>query len=147
MAESLWSIARSPLIAGGDLPKNDAFTLSLLTNDEVIAVNQHSLGNRQLYRRDGKVVWVADVPGSSDKYVALFNIGEAPRRRGEAKRPIATAASQPAAVSVSLQELAVNVPCSVRDLWAHMELGEVSDNISAVVPSHGAVLYRVHPMK
>ncbi len=75
---SLWSIARSPLIHGGDMTKTDDFTLSLLTNDEVIAVNQRSENNRQLFRTpDGLVAWIADVPGSSDKYVALFNTGEA----------------------------------------------------------------------
>jgi hypothetical protein len=70
---TLWSIARSPLIMGGHLPKNDAFTLSLLTNDEVLAVNQHSANNRQLFRTNDLIAWVADVPDSADKYVALFN--------------------------------------------------------------------------
>ncbi len=75
---TLWSIARSPLMHGGDMTKTDDFTLSLLTNDEVLAVNQRSENNRQLFRTDdGHVAWVADVPGSADKYVALFNIGEA----------------------------------------------------------------------
>jgi hypothetical protein len=73
---SLWAIARSPLMMGGHLPKNDAFTLSLLTNRDVIGVNQHSTNNRQLSRDDDSVVWCADVPGSNDKYVALFNISD-----------------------------------------------------------------------
>jgi alpha-galactosidase len=70
---TLWSIARSPLIHGGDMTKTDAATLALLTNDEVIAVDQHSEGNRPLFDRDGLVAWVADVPGSDDRYLALFN--------------------------------------------------------------------------
>ena len=71
---SLWSIARSPLMHGGDMTKTDSLTLSLLTNDEVLAVNQHSENNRQLFRtEDGLIAWVADVPGSKDKYLALFN--------------------------------------------------------------------------
>src|SRR6478736_2768560 len=70
---TLWSIARSPLIMGGDLAKLDDFTLSLLTNDEVLAVNQSSSGNKQLFNRDGLIVWVADAPGLKDRYVALFN--------------------------------------------------------------------------
>jgi hypothetical protein len=74
---TLWSIARSPLMHGGDMTKTDDFTLSLLTNDEVLAVNQRSENNRQLFRTpDGLVAWVADVPGSSDKYLALFNTRE-----------------------------------------------------------------------
>jgi hypothetical protein len=70
---TLWSIARSPLVHGGDMTKTDAFTLRLLTNDEVIAVDQHSEGNRPLFDRDGLVAWTANVPGSLDRYLALFN--------------------------------------------------------------------------
>jgi len=70
---TLWSIARSPLIHGGDMTKTDAATLALLTNDEVIAVNQRSEGNRPLFDRDGLVAWTANVPGSRDRYLALFN--------------------------------------------------------------------------
>ena len=70
---TLWSIARSPLIHGGDMTKTDADTLRLLTNDEVIAVDQHSEGNRPLFDHDGLVAWTANVPGSPDRYLALFN--------------------------------------------------------------------------
>jgi len=71
---TLWCIARSPLVIGADLVKLDATTLALLTNDEVIAVNQASANNRQLFRSAaGGVGWVADAPGGRDKYVALFN--------------------------------------------------------------------------
>jgi len=70
---TLWSIARSPLIHGGDMTRTDADTLALLTNDEVIAVNQRSEDNRPLFHRDGLVAWTARVPGSPDRYVALFN--------------------------------------------------------------------------
>ena len=74
---TLWSIFRSPLMFGGDLPSNDDFTLSLLTNDEVLAVNQNSTNNRDLFVRDGLIAWAADVPDSADKYVALFNTRDA----------------------------------------------------------------------
>jgi alpha-galactosidase len=70
---TLWSIARSPLFHGGDMTRTDAETLALLTNDEVIAVDQHSEGNRPLFDRDGLIAWAADVPGSPDRYLALFN--------------------------------------------------------------------------
>lgn len=70
---TLWSIARSPLMHGGDMTRMDDFTLSLLTNDEVLAVSQRSAGNRPLFERDELVAWTADVPGSSDRYLALFN--------------------------------------------------------------------------
>jgi alpha-galactosidase len=74
---SLWSIARSPLMMGGDLTQNDPFTLSLLTNEEVLAVNQHSIGNRQLFHRDGFIGWIAGAPRGSDKYLAVFNTRDA----------------------------------------------------------------------
>ncbi len=70
---TLWSIARSPLMHGGDLTQTDAATLALLTNDEVLAVNQHSTNNRPLFNRDQLIAWIADVPNSSDKYLAVFN--------------------------------------------------------------------------
>jgi len=70
---TLWCMARSPLIFGGDLTKLDPFTRDLLTNPEVLAVNQASAGNRQLWRRDDLIVWRAEVPDSRDRYVAFFN--------------------------------------------------------------------------
>lgn len=73
---SFWSITRSPLMFGGDLPSNDAFTLALLTNPEVLKVNQHSTGNQQLFRTNDQVAWVADAPGGG-KYLAVFNLNDA----------------------------------------------------------------------
>jgi hypothetical protein len=70
---SLWAIGRSPLIFGGDMTKLDDFTKEMLTNPEMLKVNQHSANNRQVYRDKNLVAWTADVPGSKDKYVALFN--------------------------------------------------------------------------
>ena len=76
---SLWAIARSPLIFGGDMTKLDDFTLHMLTNPEMLEVNQRSTNNRQVSRENNLIVWAADVPESEDRYVALFNaqsIGE-----------------------------------------------------------------------
>jgi len=70
---TLWAVARSPLMHGGDLTQTDPATLALLTNDEVLGVNQHSENNRVLFDRDDLAAWAADVPGSPDKYLALFN--------------------------------------------------------------------------
>jgi alpha-galactosidase len=70
---TLWSIARSPLILGADLTKLDDATLALITNDDVLAVDQGSTKNRELFRRDGFIGWIADMPASPDKYLALFN--------------------------------------------------------------------------
>lgn len=70
---SLWSIGRSPLIFGGDMTKLDDFTKEMLTNPEMLKVNQQSTNNRQITRKNDLVVWAADAIGSQDKYVALFN--------------------------------------------------------------------------
>jgi len=128
---SLWSIARSPLMIGADLTKLDDFTLSLLTNDEVLAVNQNSVNNRQLFHRDGFYGWVADVPGSADKYLALYNT------RSE------KAADGPAAIPVKLSELGFRGEVRVRDLWQSQDLGPVTDEFAPVIQAHGAGLYRI----
>jgi alpha-galactosidase len=70
---TLFTIFRSPLMFGGDLPSNDEFTLSLITNSEVLRVNQTSENNRPLFRRGDLIGWTADDPASGDKYLALFN--------------------------------------------------------------------------
>jgi hypothetical protein len=70
---TLWSIARSPLMLGADMTKLDDFTLDLLTNKEVLAVNQDSINNRLLSSDKDLIVWAADVPDSKDKYIAFFN--------------------------------------------------------------------------
>jgi hypothetical protein len=127
---SLWAIARSPLIMGGDLTKLDAFTLGLLTNPEVIAVNQASTGNRQVSRQDDLIVWAAEVPGSRDHYVALFNT------RDKGSSPVA----------VSLADLGITGKARVRDLWKGQGLGECSSEFRATLPPHGAGLYRIGPV-
>ncbi len=127
---TLWSIARSPLIFGGDLTKIDDATLSLLTNPEVIAVDQRSAGNRQLFRRDGLVAWVADIPGSRDRYLAVFDT------RDEAAR-----------VPVRLADLGFTGPCRVRDLWRRADLGRFDGEFAPQLPAHGAGLYRVSPAR
>ncbi|MGN8055452.1 NPCBM/NEW2 domain-containing protein [Pedobacter sp. 22163] len=70
---SLWAIGRSPLIFGGNMTKLDDFTKEMLTNPEMLKVNQNSINNRQVSREKNLIVWTADVPNSKDKYVALFN--------------------------------------------------------------------------
>jgi alpha-galactosidase len=150
---TLWCIARSPLILGANLPKNDEFTLALITNDEVLAVDQHSTNNRQLFAENNtRFAWLADIPGSKDKYLALFNASPAPRRSGRGRPSDRSAAgaegataTQPAVVSVSLADLGLSAPCGVRDLWNHTDLPEAQDTVSAAVNSHGAVLLRLHP--
>ena len=145
---SLWCIARSPLILGGNLPKNDDFTLALLTNDEVIRVNQASLNNRQVCNQSNHIAWVADVPGSPDKYVALFNAAPTPapgRRRNEPATNPAEPPPAPTKVTVALTDLGLQGACAVRDLWSHQDLAPATGEVSATVNPHGAVLLRLRP--
>jgi alpha-galactosidase len=123
---SLWAIARSPLIHGGDMTQMDPFTLSLLTNDEVIALNQHSTHNRQLFRNGDLVAWVADKDSSTDKYLAVFNTG-----------------SSGANVPVNLATLGYSGAAQVRSLWDQSDIGAYSGTFSPVIASHGAALYRL----
>ena len=123
---SLWAIARSPLIHGGDMTQMDAFTLSLLTNDEVLAVNQHSTHNRQLFRSGDLVAWVADAEGSADKYLAIFNTGAAG-----------------ANVPVDLTVLGFTGDAQVRSLWDQSDLGPYDGTFSPFIAPHGAALFRL----
>jgi hypothetical protein len=128
---NLWAIFRSPLMFGGDLPSNDAFTLSLLTNDEVLAVNQNSTNNKQLKSENGLIVWTADVPGTEDKYVAFFNINDA----GSSE------------ISATLAELGLSGNYSAKDLWTKEDKGTVTDKFSVSVEPHASVLVRFSKSK
>jgi hypothetical protein len=134
---TLWSIARSPLIMGGDLTNLDAATLALLTNDDVLAVDQHSRGGRQLFNRDNLIGWIADVPGTADKYVALFNARD---------RAASAEGSTGVPVAVQLAELGFTGPSRIRDLWQNKDLGEFSGEFAPEIPWHGAGVYRVSPV-
>ena len=138
---TLWSIARSPLILGADLTKLDDFTLSLLTNDEVIAVDQASTNNHELFHRDGFYGWVADIPGSKDKYLALFNTRD--KSPGDTQSRAAIENSM--AVPVKLSELGFTRASNIQNLWTHQNLGPVTNEFAPAINVHGAGLYRVSP--
>lgn len=72
---TLWTIFKSPLMFGGNLPDNSAFTKSLLTNDEVLDMHRNSVNNREWYNKNDQIAWTADDPKTGDKYLALFNNG------------------------------------------------------------------------
>jgi hypothetical protein len=122
---TLWSIARSPLIMGGDLRKLDDFTESLLTNDEVLAVNQTSGENREAFRDDGAAAWQAQMP-NRDACVAVFNLRDAA-----------------VPVPVKLAQVGLQSPMRCRDLWGRRDLGLIRDGLAPVIPGHGAELYRL----
>ncbi len=130
---SLFSIFRSPLMFGGDLPENDAFTLSLLTHKEVLYINKYSQNNRQLFRTDDLIAWVADDPKTGDKFLAVFN----------ARDQIA----DPVSITIELSQLGIGNTCLIRDIWKHIDLGSFTDKFAPVIPAHGSGLYRVSAKK
>jgi hypothetical protein len=123
---TLWSIFRSPLIIGGELATLDAPTLALLTNREVLGVNQEGEVPRQVLERPGMRAWTSDVPGSADRYIALFNLG-----------------SERRTIELSWGDVGLDAgPHGVRDLWEHRSLGR-SERLRADLAPHGCALLRV----
>ncbi len=123
---TLWSMARSPLIMGGNLTKTDDWTASMLTNEEVLAVDQRSTGGRELVNDGMKAVWVAKAGTRNAFYIALFNLTDAPQ-----------------AVAYPLQSVLVSrTSGAVRDLWEHKDLG-VTDVLKAQLPPHASALFQL----
>lgn len=122
---TLWSIFRSPLMFGGELRDNDHWTMSLLTNEEVLAVHKGSRNNRPVAQEGDRIVWAAE-GACGQVYAALFNIGEAA-----------------ADVRVAFAQLGIEGPRAVRDLWQHCELGIRDSSFGLMLPPHGAALVRL----
>ena len=130
---TLWAVARCPLMFGGHLPASDDWTLGLITNAEVLAVNQKSRNNRQLFRANGLIAWAADEAEGRGKYVALFNTSD----RGEHGPEAGTA------VPVRLSELGFDGTVTVKDVWSGKDIGVFSGEFAPIIPYHGAGLYRL----
>jgi alpha-galactosidase len=128
---SLWCIFPSPLMLGSDLTQTDDWTLSLLTNREVLNVDQHSIGNRVAFSAGEITIWTAE---SADDplahYVAVFNRTE-----------------ESQVVQHSWKELKLERDrYKLRDLWEHKDMGE-ADSLTVTVPSHGVVFYVLEDAK
>ena len=128
---SMWCMLAAPLLAGNDLRSMSAETKDILTNKEVIAVDQDPMGlEGRRVRKEGDVeVWSKQMADGS-RAVALLN-------RGSAERPI-----QVTWIDLGYPE---HASAAVRDLWAHRDLGKSTGSFSATVPSHGVVMVRVTP--
>ncbi len=131
---TLWAIFKSPLMFGGNLPDNDAFTLSLLTNENVIKVLNESTNNRQLFRDKEKAIWVADEPKSGAKYVAVFNIADYPK---------GTIPPLTAVIRINLKEIGFDKSCLIKNLWTNKTVGTFTDEFAPEINHHGAGLYKV----
>lgn len=124
---SMWSLMAAPLIFSGDMTKLDPFTLNVLCNAEVIAVDQDPLGRQAkiLRHTDDQFVLVKDLEDGS-KAVGLFNLSE-----------------QPATLAVSWDELGLIRKQHARDLWRQKDLGKFNQKFQAEVPGHGVELVRL----
>jgi alpha-galactosidase len=126
---SLWCLQAAPLLIGCDLTRLDDFTRSLLTNDEVIAIDQDPLGRpagRTKRHRDLEV-WSRPLEDGAIA-VGLFNRGELP-----------------ATVTASWKELGLSGPQKVRDVWRQKDLGSFRGEFSAPVSRHGVLLVKMTP--
>jgi alpha-galactosidase len=128
---SLWALMAAPLMAGNDLRTMPAETHDILTNKEVIAVDQDSMGIQgQRVKKDGTAeIWAKQMNDGS-RAVILLN-------RGSAEATIAMKWTD-----IGYPE---SLPASVRDLWAHKDLGKKTGGYAASVPSHGVVMLLVKP--
>ncbi|MGF0173969.1 alpha-galactosidase D [Streptomyces sp. Marseille-Q5077] len=125
---TLWAIAKSPLFTGDDLTKLDSYGLSLLTNREVIALNQSSAPPaKPVTASDPQQVWAAKNPNGTYT-VALFNLSDAP-----------------ASVTANWSTLGFKGKASVRDVWNKENLGSYTDKITQALPAHGSRLFTVTP--
>lgn len=128
---SMWCILSSPLVLGNDMRSISQTTKSILTNAEVIAVNQDTTGLQAKIVTDnakGLQVWAKSLNGklSKERAVVLFNRTEAS-----------------ASMSVKWKDLNLVGPSTVRDLWTHTDLGSKDSIYTATVPSHGVVMLKV----
>jgi alpha-galactosidase len=128
---SLWCLLCSPLLIGCDMTQLDEFTLNLLTNDEVLEVNQDPLGRqaRRVAREGALEVWAKPMEDGSVA-AGLFNRDETPKT-----------------VTAKWSDLKLSGKMRVRDLWRQKDLGTFDDRFEAEVLRHGVVLIRLFPAR
>ena len=124
---TLWTIQAAPLLIGADMAQFDKFTTDLMTNHEVLEVNQDVLGRggSRVWQQDRLEVWAKPLADGT-KAVALFNRG-----------------LQAATVNAVWSDIGVTGRQPVRDLWQQRDIGTFADRFSTRVPAHGAVLVKV----
>jgi alpha-galactosidase len=124
---SLWCLLDSPLLIGCDMSQLDEFTKNLLSNDEVLDVNQDILGKQaaRILKTETFEIWAKDMADGS-KAVGLFN------RSGSET-----------SIEVRWEQLGIKGEHRVRDLWRQSDVGKFSDAAGGMVPRHGVLLYRI----
>jgi len=128
---ALWAILAAPLIAGNDLRSMDSHTKAVLTDAEVIAIDQDPLGKqgRRVAKDGGREVWARELQGGN-RAVALLN-----------------RESTPQSITVKWEDLGypASVPAKLRDVWQRKDLGSVKGSYTATVLPHAVVLVTVKP--
>jgi alpha-galactosidase len=124
---TLWSVFRSPLMMGGDLPTLDPFTRSLLTNIDVLAVNQHSTENKVAYQQGEIRVWTArSDDASARKYVAVFNLGDSS-----------------SSVHLSWDQVGIpTAPLTARELWTRQTIRKPA-TLDVTLAPHASAIYQL----
>jgi alpha-galactosidase len=125
---SLWAISAAPLIMGNDMTNMSANAKMILTNSEVIAVDQDALGVQGTKVADngnGLQVWAKKLQGGSVAVVLLNRSGSA------------------ANITANWSNIGVSGSANVRNLWTHTDLGPFSNSYTANVPSHGVVMLKI----
>jgi alpha-galactosidase len=118
----------SPLIIGGNLLLCDEWTKSLVTNAEVIAVDQHSKSNHAVETAKSSAVWIAEQESAGNFYVAVFNRSD-----------------EPQTLRYTWKELGLKgSDYALRDLWEHKELGHAG-SMEVTLAAHASVLYALRP--
>jgi alpha-galactosidase len=125
---SLWALLASPLLIGCDMTQLDDFTLSLLTNDEVLEINQDVLGKQatRISQNGSQEIWMKDLQDGS-KAIGIFNRG-----------------MFQSAITLSWNELGINENYIIRDVWTQTDIGKTSVNFTVNIPAHGVKLIRVY---
>lgn len=126
---SLWGIFKSPLMMGGNMPENDEWTLSLLTNNEYMKMHRESTNAHQYLRNEksgrGEIIWTSN--GKKCKYAALFNTDN------KAKKLLLNLADI----------LMPDEKYEIYDIWANKSLGCFKNTFKAEIDPHGAGLYKI----
>jgi alpha-galactosidase len=125
---TLWVMARSPLMMGGDLPTSSPETIALLTNDAVLEVLAHSAGNREVLREGDLVLWAAESTTTPSRYAAAFHLG-----------------AQDAVVEVQGGNVGAAPGARVTDLWSGERLEWDGTWLRLPVEAHGVRMLRIDP--
>lgn len=142
---SIFSLIASPMLIGCPIERLDAFTLSLLSNDEVIAINQDPLGmaGRLVLEKDGFQVWKRELE-NGDCAVGIFNIADFGKTPGSYFR---WGNEQAKIFQLNFKEIGLVGNFKIRDVWRQRDLSIFKNGITTSVPHHGVVMLRLKKTK